>query len=338
MNIKRVFVIAEIGVNHNGSIDLAKKMIDIAVNAGADAVKFQSFVTEEELVKRTPKAAYQKKMTDSQESQFDMIKKLELNKEQHYDLMAYCQEKSIEFMSSPFDLKSVALLAELDINRIKIPSGEITNVPYLEAIAKLNKPVVMSSGMAYLEEVEFAIKILLNNGLLRDNISILHCTSDYPAPMDDVNLNVLTTLKEIFNLPIGYSDHTLGSEVSVAAVALGASIIEKHITLDKTLQGPDHAASMEYVDFKAMIKQIRNIERALGSFDKKPSEQEKATREVVRKRIVAKKAIRQGDVLSVNNLTTKRAPDGHDAKLWNDLLGKISPKDYVLDDAVDYER
>lgn len=337
MNIQKVFVIAEIGVNHNGDINLAKQMIDVAVDAGADAVKFQSFVAEEELVKRTPKAEYQKRTTDSTESQFDMIKKLELDEHQHEELIAYCKKKPIEFMSSPFDLPSVALLAKLNLDRIKVPSGEITNIPYLEAVAKLGKPVMMSTGMSYLHEVKFAIETLFKTGLKREQLSLLHCTSDYPAPMNDVNLRVLDTLHKEFLLPVGYSDHTLGSEVAIAAVALGATVIEKHITIDKSLTGPDHAASMEPQEFKNMLMQIRNIEIALGGFDKQPSEREVATREVVRKRVVAKEKIRKGEVFTEFNLTTKRAPDGYGAENWHQIIGRQAASDYDLDDSVYYE-
>ncbi|TMN93828.1 N-acetylneuraminate synthase [Pseudoalteromonas phenolica] len=331
MQYESVFIIAEVGVNHNGSLELAKKLIDVAVETGADAVKFQTFITEEELVKSTPKAAYQQQTTCAEETQFEMVKKLELNKQQHIELIQYCQQHDIEFMSSPFDLISVNLLNELDVKRIKIPSGEITNVPFLRAIAALNKPVILSTGMAYLAEVEFALSHLKAGGLDEQQIAILHCTSEYPAAMELVNLNAMTTLKQQFGLPVGYSDHTLGAEVALASVALGGKIIEKHITLDNSMPGPDHAASSEPAQFKEMVRQIRNVEVALGSDIKQPTAPELATKGVVRKKIVARHSIRQGEQLTAENLTTKRSPKGVGAEHWFEVIGGIASQDYDPD-------
>lgn len=337
MKSNSVFIIAEIGVNHNGCLETAKKLIDAAIESGADAVKFQSFITEEELVKSTPKADYQKKTTNAEESQFDMVKKLELNKDQHVELFQYCATRNIEFISSPFDLPSIQLLNDLGVQRIKIPSGEITNIPYLHAVAKLNKPVILSTGMSTMDEVEFALKQLESAGLSKSYISILHCTSEYPAPMTSINLNSMVALKDTFGLVVGYSDHSLGSEVAVASVALGAKIIEKHITLDKSMAGPDHSASSEPHEFLFMVKQIRNIEIALGRSEKKPTTQELKTKDVVRKKIVAKQRILKGEQLSEKNLTTKRSLSGLGAEHWFEVLGVSAVQAYDIDDPIELQ-
>ncbi|MCG7552483.1 N-acetylneuraminate synthase [Pseudoalteromonas piscicida] len=333
----RVTVIAEIGVNHNGDISLAKKLIDVAVEAGADVAKFQSFVTEEELVVDTPKAGYQKKTTDGDESQFDMIKRLELSRQDHEELLSYCQCKNITFMSSAFDLVSIDLLIELGMTTFKIPSGEITNTPYLRKIGHRNANVILSTGMADLREVEFAFNTLVKSGTEKENITILHCTSEYPASMESVNLLAMSELGDNFGTEYGYSDHTQGAEVAIAAVALGASVIEKHITLDKKMAGPDHEASMEPKEFIAMVKAIRNIETALGSKVKTLSSVELENKRVVRKRIVAKCEIKRGDVFSMSNLTTKRTSSGVDAQFWDELIGKVATKNYYYDQSIERE-
>lgn len=327
-------IIAEIGVNHNGDIEIAKQLVDVAADAGADTVKFQTFITEEEIIVDTPKAAYQQVTTDENESQFDMLKNLELSRDAHFELLDYCKQKNIEFMSSPFDMVSIDLLEELNVDTIKVPSGEITNVPYLRKIARLNKNLIISTGMAVYEEVEAALNVLTAAGTAKEKITVLHCTSEYPAPMDSINLLAMNSLASHFDVQVGYSDHTQGVEVSVAAVALGATIIEKHITLDNTMDGPDHAASMEPDELKLLVNSIRNIEKALGDGNKSPSENELATKMVVRKKIVANASIAAGEVLSESNLTTKRAPSGIDASQWDKVIGLTASKSYQLNDLV----
>ena len=301
-----VFIIAEAGVNHNGSIDLAKKLIDVAVNSGADAVKFQTFTAKKLVRKDAQKAKYQKQTTDASESQFDMLKTLELDREAHKELMAYCQEKEIIFLSTPFDHESINLLNDLGLKTFKIPSGDITNLPYLRHIGSLGKQVILSTGMADLCEVGDALSILINAGTAKNNITVLHANTMYPTPMEDVNLNAMLTMQKEFGVSVGYSDHTLGIEVDIAAVAMGANVIEKHFTLDKSMEGPDHQASLGPQELKAMVSAIRNIEKALGSSQKKPSPSESENINIVRKSIVASKNIEKGEVLTVNNITVKR--------------------------------
>jgi len=329
-----VFIIAEAGVNHNGSIDLAKKLIDAASNSGADAVKFQTFKAENLVVKNTQKADYQKQTTDASESQFEMIKKLELDVETHKELIAYCQEKDIMFLSTPFDHESIDLLSDLGLQIFKIPSGEITNLPYLRHIGSLGKKVVLSSGMSNLKEVGDALNILINAGTSKDNITVLHANTMYPTPMEDVNLNAMLTIQKEFGVDIGYSDHTLGTEVDIAAVAMGASCIEKHFTLDKTMDGPDHKASLESEELKAMVDAIRNIEKALGSSEKKPSPSESVNINVARKSIVAKTDIHIGDTLDENNLSVKRPGNGINPMKWDDIIGTPAKRDYQMDDLI----
>ena len=274
MSANKVFIIAEAGVNHNGSIELAYKLIDIAVEAGADAVKFQTFKAENLVTKSADKADYQKQTTDESESQFDMIKKLELDIDIHKKLIKYCNEKDIMFLSTPFDHDSIDLLNKLGLKIFKIPSGEITNLPYLRHIGSLVKQVILSTGMSTLQEVDDALNILVNAGTKKENITILHANTMYPTPMEDVNLNAMLTMQKEFSIGVGYSDHTLGIEVDIAAVTMGASIIEKHFTLDKSMKGPDHKASLEPEELKAMVVAIRNTEKALGDGLKIPSRSE----------------------------------------------------------------
>lgn len=329
-----VFIIAEAGVNHNGSVELAKRLIDVAVDAGADSVKFQTFKAESLVSKSAQKAEYQKKTTDVLESQFEMIKKLELDVETHKELISYCQEKSILFLSTPFDHDSINMLDTLGLQIFKVPSSEITNLPYLRHIGSLNKQVILSTGMSNLQEINSALDILIDSGTLKDNITVLHANTMYPTPMEDVNLNAMLTMQIEFDVAIGYSDHTLGIEVDIAAVAMGATIIEKHFTLDKTMVGPDHQASLESNELKAMVKAIRNIERAMGSFEKQPSPSESINIEIVRKSIVASQIIKKGDLLTENNIMVKRPGNGISPMKWDSVIGAIAAKDYQIDDLI----
>ena len=329
-----VFIIAEAGVNHNGSIDVAKKLIDEASNAGADAVKFQTFKAKDLVSKKAQKAEYQKKTTDKKESQFDMIKKLELNVAMHKELISYCNIKNIMFLSSPFDLDSIKLLDELGLLVFKIPSGEITNLLYLRHIGKLNKKVILSTGMADINEIKDALDTLISNGTQKENITVLHANTMYPTPLKDVNLRAMTTIGNTFDIAFGYSDHTLGIEVDIAAVAMGARCIEKHFTLDSTMEGPDHKASLEPGELKSMVRAIRNIEVALGSSIKKPSNSERPNMQVVRKSIVAKKNIKKGDVLCEQNLVIKRPGNGITPMRWDDIIGTYATKNYSEDDLI----
>ena len=329
-----VFIIAEAGVNHNGSVSLAKQLIDVAVESGADAVKFQTFKTENLVLKNTQKAEYQKQTTDASESQFDMIKKLELDMETHKELIAYCQEKDIMFLSTPFDHDSINLLSSLGLQIFKIPSGEITNLPYLRYIGSLGKRVILSTGMSDLREIGNALKILINAGTSKDNITVLHANTMYPTPMEDVNLHAMLTIQKAFSVSVGYSDHTLGIEVDIAAVAIGASVIEKHFTLDKFMEGPDHKASLEPQELKAMVSAIRNIEKALGSSKKKPSTSESVNIDIARKSIVANQSIKKGDKLSSKNITTKRPGTGINPMQWDEIIGTSAKKDYRMGDLI----
>lgn len=329
-----VFIIAEAGVNHNGDMNLAKKLIDVAVVSGADAVKFQTFKAEKLVSKNAQKAQYQQETTDHQESQFDMIKKLELDLSAHEDLMAYCKELNIMFLSTPFDHDSIDMLDALGLDIFKIPSGEITNLPYLRHIGSLNKKIVLSTGMADMGEIEDALNILIEAGAERSEITILHANTMYPTPMEDVNLRAMVTIGHAFDLAFGYSDHTLGIEVDIAAVAMGAKVIEKHFTLDKAMKGPDHKASLEPKELKDMVQSIRNIELALGSGLKKPSPSETPNINIARKSIIAAKAIKKGEVFSKYNLTIKRPGNGISPMMWDELLGTLSHKDYKADELV----
>ena len=329
-----VFIIAEAGVNHNGSVDLAKQLIDVASDSGANAVKFQTFKAENLVVKNTQKAEYQKQTTNASESQFNMIKRLELDVETHKELIAYCQEKNIIFLSTPFDHDSINLLNDLNLQIFKIPSGEITNLPYLRHIGTLNKEVILSTGMSNLQEVEDALTILISAGTQKSNITVLHANTMYPTPMRDVNLNAMLTIQKELGVAVGYSDHTLGVEVDIAAVAMGASIIEKHFTLDKTMNGPDHKASLEPEELKSMVASIRNIEKAMGNCEKKPSPCESINIEVVRKSIVASQDIEKGEVLTERNIAVKRPGDGISPMKWDSVIGSIAVKSYNSDDFI----
>ena len=329
------FIIAEAGVNHNGDPNTARQLIDVAVQSGADAVKFQTFKSENVISKSAPKAEYQKQTTGSDESQFEMIKKLELDPDVHKELIEYCQKKNILFLSTPFDHESIDLLDSLNVPLFKIPSGEITNLPYLRHIGRIGKPVIMSSGMATLGEIESALGILTNGGIRIEDITVLHCNTEYPTPMQDVNLRAMKTMAAAFpGIRIGYSDHTLGIEIPIAAVAMGATVIEKHFTLDRNMEGPDHQASLEPNELKAMVQAIRNIEKAMGNGWKKPSPSERKNLSVARKSIVAAKAIREGDIFSEENLTVKRPGTGISPMRWDEIVGKRAGKDFQGDDLV----
>ena len=329
-----VFIIAEAGVNHNGSIDLAKKLIDVASAAGVDAVKFQTFKAENLVSKNAQKADYQKETTDNKESQYEMIKKLELDINTHKELMVYCKEKNIIFLSTPFDHDSINMLNLLGLKIFKIPSGEITNLPYLRHIGSLKKDIILSTGMADMGEIEDAIDILVQAGTDRQNITILHANTMYPTPMEDVNLKAMVTIGNTFDLPFGYSDHTLGIEVDIAAVAMGATVIEKHFTLDKTMEGPDHKASLEPSELIAMVEGIRNIEVALGSPIKKPSPSEQPNIAIARKSIVASCNIVEGELLTEENLSIKRPSNGINPMRWDEIIGTVAKKDYLEDELI----
>ncbi|MBT4952225.1 MAG: N-acetylneuraminate synthase [Pelagibacteraceae bacterium] len=329
-----VFIIAEAGVNHNGSIDLAKKLIDVASNAGADAVKFQSFKANNLTTKNAQKAMYQKETTNIEESQFDMLKKLELSIEMHKELISYCKNKKIIFLSSPFDHESIELLEDLGLEIFKIPSGEITNLPYLRHIGKLGRKIILSTGMSNIDEVKNALDILINSGTKKENITVLHANTEYPTPMEDVNLRAMVTIGKELDIKFGYSDHTLGIEVDIAAVAMGANCIEKHFTLDCNMEGPDHKASLEPNELKAMVAAIRNIELALGKNIKKPSKSELLNIQIVRKSIVAKTVIKKDEMFSEKNLTTKRPGGGTNPMKWDEIVGTKATKDYNEDELI----
>ena len=330
-----MIIIAEAGVNHNGSIDLAKRMIDKAVDAGVDYVKFQTFKAEKLVSIYAEKADYQKETTNVNESQFEMIKKLELDITSHKNLIKYCNKKGIRFLSTPFDNDSIDLLFDLGVDLFKIGSGELTNFPYLRKIATKCLPVILSTGMSNLSEVEQALEVLLDNGLKREQITLLHANTEYPTPFNDVNLKAMLTLKEAFKVNVGYSDHTLGIEVPIAAISLGATVIEKHFTLDKTMEGPDHKASLEPYELKAMVKAIRNIEKALGDGIKQPSASEKKNIPIARKSIIAACEIKKGEKLTEDNITTKRPGTGISPMRWNELLGRTASRDFTNDDLIE---
>lgn len=333
--MKKVFIIAEAGVNHNGIIEIAKKLIDIAIESGADAVKFQTFKTEKLVSKNAKKAKYQIEDTNkSVESQFEMLKKLELSETAHYELMKYCKSKNIVFLSSPFDHDSIDLLVKLGLEIFKIPSGEITNLPYLRYIGKLNKKIIISTGMSLLSEIEDALDVLIEAGTKKENIVLLHTTSQYPASVNEVNLNVMCAIQKKFKVNVGYSDHTIGIEIPIAAVAIGAKVIEKHFTLDKNMEGPDHKASLEPNELKAMVKAIRNIEFAMGNEIKKPSKSEILNMRVVRKSIVARCDIQKGEILSEHNITTKRPGNGISPMRWDEVIGTVATNNYNEDDLI----
>lgn len=331
----RVVIIAEAGVNHNGDITLAKKLIDAAADAGVDYVKFQTFNSKKLVSKSAQKADYQKQNTnDEVESQLKMLQKLELSKNDHLILIDYCKAKNIKFLSTAFDLDSIDFLEELKIDLWKIPSGEITNLPYLRKLGGLGKPVIISTGMAEMSEIEDAINVVTSSGTDIKDITVLHCNTEYPTPMQDVNLTAMNTIKDVFKVPIGYSDHTLGIEIPIAAVALGATVIEKHFTLDNSMDGPDHKASLEPQELKKMVAAIRNIEQALGNGIKAPSPSEVKNKPIARKSIVANVDISKGEVFNENNITVKRPGTGISPMKWDEVIGTIANKNYKADELI----
>lgn len=330
--MSRTLIIAEIGVNHNGNVDTAKKMIDVAKDCGADIVKFQTFNTDALTSKFAKMAEYQKKNIGEEKSQKDMLKSLALSYDDFRELADYCKKVGIMFLSTPFDIGSVHFLNSLQ-DIWKIPSGEITNYPYLVEIAKTKKKIILSTGMCTMDEVEASLKVLKDNGAA--DITLLHCTTDYPAPLESVNLKAMLTLKEKFGCPVGYSDHTKGIEVSVAAVAIGAEVIEKHFTLDRNMPGPDHKASLEPNELKELVDAVRNVEKAIGDGNKKPTESELQNRNVARKSIVALKPIKKGELLSEDNLTTKRPGNGISPMHWNEIIGTHAKRDYEEDELIE---
>lgn len=356
--MKNVYIIAEAGVNHNGSMSLARQLVDVAVIAGADAVKFQTFKTEEVVTRKAPKACYQNKTTDSSETQFEMIKKLELSQKEYIELFHYCKKRKIQFLSSPFDLKSMNFLVnDLEVPCLKIASGEITNAPLLMGAALAGKPIILSTGMSTLAEVEEALGVIAfgylklsakktpeefraaycsaaGQRILKKKVTLLHCTTEYPAAFGDVNLRVLDTLRMAFNLPVGFSDHTLGIAIPIAAVARGAVLIEKHFTLDQKSYGPDHESSLNPLELKMMVESIRQVELALGVTVKIPRSREIGSRKIVRKSIVAAKNISRGGLFTRNNITTKRPGIGLSPLRYWELMGKIAEKDYVIDETI----
>jgi len=335
MICQNTFIIAEAGVNHNGNIELAKKLIDVAVKAGADAVKFQSSKAGKSISIHAQKADYQKKTTDTSESQLDMIRKLELDEGAHEELLAYCRSRNIQFLSTPFDLDSIDLLNKLGLEIFKIPSGEIINLPYLRKIGALKKEIILSTGMADLGEIEDALDVLIKAGTVRENSTVLHCNTEYPTPIEDVNLRAMLTIKAAFpGIQVGYSDHTQGIEVTVAAVAMGATVIEKHFTLDKNMEGPDHKASLEPDELKTMVHAIRNIEKALGNGIKKPSPSEMKNKLIARKSIVAARNIRKGEPFTEESLTVKRPGTGISPMRWDEMIGQVAQKDYEKDELI----
>lgn len=328
-----IYIIAEAGVNHNGDIGIAKRLVDVAAAAGADAVKFQTFRTQNLVCRKAQKAAYQMETTEQSESQYDMLKKLELTAEMHEELISYCKKKKIQFLSTPFDIESVDLLERYEIPLMKIPSGEITNYPYLKRIGATGKKIILSTGMSTLDEVREAVKVLRENGARE--IVLLHCNTEYPTPMCDVNLLAMKTMQEELGLPVGYSDHTKGIEIPIAAAALGACVIEKHFTLDKTMEGPDHKASLEPHELRTMVCAIRNIEQAMGDGVKRPSSSEQRNIGIVRKSIVARRDISEGEILSGENITTKRPGTGISPMMWEKVIGQRACKNYKADEMIE---
>lgn len=336
MKVKHVMIIAEAGVNHNGSMENAFRLVDAAADAGVDYIKFQTFKAEKLVSGSAKKADYQIQNTrNSEETQLQMLQKLELSQEQHAQLIAYCRKKNIQFFSTAFDLDSLEYLYEVGLKMVKIPSGEITNLPYLRKAACLFRQVILSTGMTTLSEIKDAVSVFTDAGIPKENITILHCNTEYPTPMDDVNLKAMLHIQEVFATEVGYSDHTLGIEVPIAAVALGASIVEKHFTLDKKMNGPDHSASLEPDELKAMVSAIRNLEKALsGSGMKEVSPSEQKNMAIARKSIVATKEIHKGELFTEDNIGVKRPGTGISPMQWDEVIGKVSQQDFAEDELI----
>jgi len=334
--MNNTFIIAEAGVNHNGNLEMALRLVDVACAAGADAVKFQTFKADNIIAVNAPKADYQKDATGPDESQLEMVKKLELDEAAHTRLHHYCQDKDIPFLSTPFDLESIDLLTRLGLEIFKIPSGEITNLPYLRKLGALKKRLILSTGMAELSEIKDALDVLVDAGSRMEDITVLHCNTEYPTPFEDVNLRAMLTIRSAFpGISVGYSDHTLGIEAPIAAVAIGATVIEKHFTLDRNLPGPDHRASLEPDELAAMISAIRNIEKALGTGIKKPSPSESRNIPVARKSIVAAAPIKKGETFTEMNITVKRPGTGITPMRWDEIIGRKAAKPYRKDELIE---
>lgn len=333
--VNKILIIAEAGVNHNGDINLAKQLIDVASAAGADFVKFQSFSADRQVTQTAKKADYQIQTTGSSESQHEMLSRLELTAAMHHELIEHCKKRNIAFLSTGFDIESVDLLLNLGQELFKIPSGEITNLPYLRHIGRLGKKVILSTGMSTLGDIESAIDVLEHAGTPRSNLTVLHCTTEYPTPMSEVNLRAMQTIRTAFDVAVGYSDHSQGIEVSIAAVALGASVIEKHFTLDHNLSGPDHKASLEPDQLRAMIDACRNVEIALGDGVKRLTPSEAKNKPIVRKSLVASRAIKAGEIFTVENLAAKRPGIGISPMRWNDILGQSARRDFLVDELIE---
>ena len=333
--MKHVVIIAEAGVNHNGSLTLAKKLVDKASEAGADYIKFQTFKSEKLVSKAAKQAEYQRRnIGKADDSQLAMLKKLELTEDDHLVLIEYCKEKGIKFFSTAFDPTTIDLLHSFNLGLWKIPSGEVTNYPYLKKIANYGEPVILSTGMCELSDIEAALNVLIFEGVNKEDITILHCNTEYPTPYEDVNLKAMLEIKERFGVKVGYSDHTTGIDVPIAAVALGATVIEKHFTLDRNMEGPDHKASLEPDELKQMVSSIRNIEKALGSGHKTITESERRNISIARKSIVAACDIKKGEILTENNLTVKRPGTGISPMRWNEVIGTVANRDYIEDDMI----
>ena len=327
----KTIIIAEAGINHNGNIKIAKKLVRLAAKAGADIVKFQTFTAKNTHIRKAKKAIYMKKNTKKNESFYELVKKLELTKKEHFDLKKECVSNKIEFLSSAFDIDSINLVNKIGVKRFKIPSGEINNLPYLRSIGKFNKKILLSTGMASIKEIKIAIKILQKAGTHRNKITVLQCNTEYPTPFEDANLKAMNTIKKKLKVNVGYSDHTSGIEATIAAVALGAQVVEKHFTIDKKMTGPDHSASINFEELKLMVKSIRNVEKSLGSGIKTTSKSEQKNLKVVRKSIVAKINIKKGEKFTEQNLTTKRPSDGISPMKWDTVIGKKAKKNFNAD-------
>lgn len=332
---EHVLIIAEAGVNHNGSLEIAKKLVDSAADAGVDIIKFQTFNSKNLVSKSARMAEYQQKNTGHDESQYAMLKKLELSVEDHLELIRHCNERGIRFFSTAFDMESIDFLHSLHMGLWKIPSGEITNYPYLKKIASYREPVILSTGMCNLDDIEASLDVLIKEGCKKQDVTILHCNTEYPTPYSDVNLRAMLEIEKKFGTRVGYSDHTNGIEVPIAAVAMGACVIEKHFTLDRNMEGPDHKASLEPNELKKMVGSIRNIESALGSGHKVVSLSEKKNIEIARKSIVAARDIAKGEILSENNLTVKRPGNGISPMRWNDVIGTVAVRDFSEDEVIE---
>ena len=331
----KTFIIAEAGVNHNGSMEIAKKLVDVAAEARVNAVKFQTFKAKNIVTKFAQKAEYQKETTSASKTQLEMVKRLELDVNAHEKLMVYCRGEEMMFLSTPFDLESIELLNKLGVEIFKIPSGEITNLPYLRKIGGLKKKIILSTGMADMREIENALDILMGAGTPKDSITVLHCNTEYPTPMEDVNLKAMLVIRDTFGVNIGYSDHTSGIEVPIAAVALGAAVIEKHFTLDKNMDGPDHKASLEPKELKTMVNAIRTIEKAMGDGIKRPSPSELRNKPVVRKSIVAARDINKGNIFTEDNITVKRPGTGVSPMEWDSIIGRKAIRGFSEDELIE---